>query len=102
MAESCPLGDARTRKTFSVILHALASVGQARVATAIGKSEATVSRMKDGDLQTLAALLTAIGLKPVPVENVCYRPEHLAHLQYFAAIGMKHAGQEDALFEDAE
>jgi hypothetical protein len=102
MAESCPLADARARKTYSVILQALASVGQARVATAIGKSEATVSRMKDGDLQTFAALLTTIGLKPVPVENVCYKPEHLAHLQYFASIGMRHAQSEDKLFDDAE
>ena len=48
-----------------------------------------MSRWKSDDSETCAALLTALGLKVVPAENVCYPKEHIEHLRYFAAIGMQ-------------
>lgn len=100
MAEPCLQLDPRSRKTLSVILQALASVGQKPVADAIGKSEATVSRMKDGDLQSFSLLLTTIGLKPVPIEAVCHDADYLKHLEYFAEIGMKRRAKEGLDWSD--
>jgi hypothetical protein len=87
-----PLLDARSRKTFSILLQSIARVGQIRVATALGVSEATVSRMVSNDFERIALALTAMGLKPVPVDAKCYTPEHITSLQYFAKRGM--GGQE--------
>lgn len=101
-AEYCPTLASRSRKTHAVILQALSSKGQRPVAEALGVSEATVSRMKVEDLERFAAFLTAIGLKPVPLENRCYPPQHIQHLEYFAQLGMKHVNAADLLDEDAE
>lgn len=87
MSESSATLDPRTRKTLALILQGLARHGQKPVAEALGVSEATVSRMKDADLERFARLLTAIGMKPVPVEAKCYDAAYIDHLRYFARLG---------------
>lgn len=74
MAPLSMKGNERARKNLQSILQALATVGQASVAEAIGVSESTVSRMKDGELERLAQLLAALGLKVVPEAVKCYEP----------------------------
>lgn len=64
----------RSRKIERAILHALADKGQATVGTDIGASESTVSRLKDGQIETLSKVLAACGLKVVPSEYKCIDP----------------------------
>jgi len=88
MAEVCPLDASVARKNSTAILHRLASVGQTNVAKAIGKSDAWVSRWKDDDCEICSRLLAALCLKTVPAHFKCYDPAHIAHLEYFAKIGL--------------
>lgn len=67
----------RARKNLKTILQALATVGQGPAADAIGVSESTISRMKDGDLDRLAQLLAVLGLKVVPETVKCYEPKFI-------------------------
>jgi len=77
-----PMQDARTRKTFTILLRALASVGQRATADALGVSETTISRMKsDGDLERFSRLLTVLGFKPVPVASKVVTPERAAEIE---------------------
>lgn len=89
MPEPCAIDASRSRKIQSLILQRLASRGQAHVGEAIGKSESWVSRFASEQLKSCADLLSAVGLKVVPVELRCYDPAHVDHLQYFAQLGMK-------------
>ena len=89
------------RKSHSLILRRLASVGQKNAGEAIGKSETWVSRWKDADAEIEARLLAALGLKIVPATAICYSPEGIEHLMFFARKGM--AQQPAALeWEDDE
>lgn len=98
---SAPL-DPRSRKTLAVLATRLAQVGQERAARAIGVDISTVSRMQSQQFERFALLLTALGLKPVPVESKCYAPDHVASLEYFARRGMSEntiAPDTDIFFE---
>lgn len=94
--ESVQLNE-RARKTCTVILQALTSAGQKTVADALGVSVSTVSRMaKDGEFDIMAATLTALGLKAVPVEAryVSERwlektTDRIRGLEYYAEKGMQ-------------
>lgn len=88
MPEPCAATSPLARKIASEILRRLASLGQVHVGEAIGKSETWVSRWKGDDLESCAALLAVLGLKCVPTEHVCYAPDYIDHLRYFARIGM--------------
>jgi len=92
MAESCAPNLESARKSQTAILQRLAAVSQKSAGEAIGKSETWVSRFASEQLKTCADLLAALGLKVVPVNNVCYPREHIEHLEYFAKIGMARAG----------
>lgn len=67
--------DKRSKKNFTSILQALASVGQASAARALGVSESTVSRMKESELERFALLLAVLGLKAVSGDARCYEPQ---------------------------
>jgi len=67
----------KARKYDGLILQRLASTGLRRVADAIGVSESTVSRMKDGSITQFCQMLPPLGLKLVPVEMQCYLPEDI-------------------------
>lgn len=77
MNAASPTTDERARKNLTTILQGLARVGQTSAAEAMKVSESTVSRMKDSDLERLAALLAVMGLKVVPVQFKCYRPDDI-------------------------
>lgn len=103
MAALSPEQQARARKTHSTILHALASAGQKPVADALGKSEATISRLKSEDLETFAAFLTAIGMKVVPLDAHCYPAAHYNALRTLALEALARQSDGASLkFEDDE
>jgi Bacteriophage CII protein len=62
------------RKGFAFLLQRLASVGQAPIAEALGVSEATVSRIKNDDLERVCLLIALLGGKIVPFTVKCYAP----------------------------
>lgn len=63
----------RARKSEQTVLHALAAPGRAvAIATAMGCSEATISRLKNEHLEQFCRLLAHAGLKVVPVEMQCF------------------------------
>lgn len=65
----------RARKNETLLLQRLASVGQTQLAAAIGVSESTVSRFKDGEFAKIAKLLAALGVKCVSSEYRCVDPK---------------------------
>lgn len=83
----------RSRKNLTAILKALSEVGQARVAERLGVSESTVSRMKDTEIERMAAVLSACGLKVVPEDWRDVEPELLRALSVLAARGAQHVAQ---------
>lgn len=76
--------DARSRKNLTALLKALCTAGQGATASAIGLHESTISRWKDGELEKLALFMAVVGLKVVPAEMRCYRPEEIEALQVLA------------------
>ena len=69
----------RARKAASTILRALQDPGrQGSIATAMGVSESTVSRMKNDQLDQFCLLLAHAGLKVVPMEMQCF-PQDKVH-----------------------
>ena len=89
MSDPCVANPTVARKSLTLLLQRLASVGQNDAADAIKVSETLVSRLKSDHSENFTALLAALGLKIVPSEYRCYDPEHVEHLQYFARIGMR-------------
>lgn len=79
----------RSRKNAQVVLQALAATGQNELAKSMGVHESTISRMKDGGIETYCAALAHLGLKVVPVGVECYDPEYVAALRTLANVGIK-------------
>ncbi len=91
MASLSPAIADRSRKNLTAVLRGLATVGQAKAADLLGVHESTVSRMKDGDLEKLCALLAACGLKVVPEAMQLFEPERIEALRVLARIGLDNA-----------
>lgn len=70
---------ARARKFQSQILHRLAGA-QAQVAAALGLSESTISRDKEG-FERLCAILAHLGFKVVDQSKVCVPAGEIAFLR---------------------
>ncbi len=92
----------RARKNEQALLRAVASVGQKTIAEALGVSEATVSRMKDGEFERFSRLAARCGLKLVPVEMKCYRPESIAAILTLAQERMDEIKTPDQLVWDED
>lgn len=84
---------------LSAILRRLKERGRAAsIATVMGVSEATVSRLQsDGTLEKVCAVLAHCGLKVVPVEDVTIAPEKMQALITLStdALGRMSAGEMD-------
>jgi len=78
MAESSRVVDARSRKSLTVMLQALAKVGLKAIADPLGVDISTAQRT---DWEAIAIRLTALGLKPVPVEARCVLPDDFAFMR---------------------
>lgn len=68
------------RKALAFLFQRLSSVGQAGIADALGTSEATLSRIKNNDLETLCLIVALCGGKIVPSNVRCYRPQDIQPL----------------------
>lgn len=92
----------RARKNESAILRAFARVSQTRVATLLGVSDATVSRMSEprseggrerpSKLAEIAQILAAAGLKVVAEDAEVFDVARIEALRTLARIGLDHAG----------
>ena len=89
----------RSRKNHSALLQGLSRAGQVRVASALEVSESTVSRMK-GDFQQLSKLLAACGLKVVPSEYKCAKPEMIEAALIFARAALEQTSKDNSLIWD--
>jgi hypothetical protein len=68
---------ARARKNEKIVLQRLADRGLEPVADALKVDLSTISRLKNGAISQLASTLAVLGLKVVPIEFKCYRPEDI-------------------------
>lgn len=100
MAPLCPAPDERSRKNLKAILHGLSSVGQARLAEALGVSESTVSRWKAEQAEQCARALAALGLKVVPIEMRCFDPRKIDAILQLAKSHLADIEKSDQLAWD--
>lgn len=99
MAALSPPPDERARKILQVIFQRLSSTGQSTVAQQLSVSEATVSRMKE-DMPRFAGMLSALGLKVVPVEMKCYDEATLGSILQLAQQRMAQLQTPQQLAQD--
>lgn len=78
----------RARKNEQIVLQAFAAMGQGELAKAMGVHDSTVSRMKEGGIETFAKVLAHLSLKVVPVGVECFDPEYVTALRTLAARGV--------------
>ena len=77
MNELFPIQLELSRKIERTILHALANHSQSAVASSLGVSESTISRLKDGNLETFSKVLAALDLKVAPTSYRSIDPERM-------------------------
>ena len=95
---------ARSRKIETLILQGLAPRGtQAALAVAMGVTEPDVSKIKS-QIPALAQLIAHLGLKVVPADLKCYRPEQVDFMfQLFKSQVERASSADDLLiWEDPE
>lgn len=86
-----------------MILRRLASIGQVKLAEALGVSEATISRWKSEQAEQCAKALALLGLKVVPVEFECYKPDTVDWLLQGVRLGVGAVrSRQDLADEDPE
>ena len=76
------------RRNHSLLLRCIAEVSQKRVAALIGVSETTMSDMKNDQLERIAALIAACGLKLTPVTHQTYDESYIGALKTLAFVGL--------------
>ncbi|EPH0891584.1 TPA: transcriptional regulator [Pseudomonas aeruginosa] len=81
--------DARAREFESLVLNRLLSVGQRTVADAIGVSESTVSRWKEGEIERWCKVLAHLVLQLVPEQAVVVNADYLRSLETLAELGLR-------------
>lgn len=81
--------DTRAREFESLFLQRLVSVGQKTVADAIGVSESTVSRWKEGEIERWCKVIAHLGLQLVPESAVLVNGDYLRSLETLAELGLR-------------
>ena len=76
------------QRNHSALLSGLAQVSQKRVADLIGVSEATLSSMKNDQLERFSAFAAACGLKLVATSEQTYKAEHITALKTLAQVAL--------------
>ena len=79
---------ARARRNYVVLMQALASVGNAPVALAVGVDEATISRMKPEKFEQFCQILAVLDLKVVPKAMQCFDKRDIETLLHQAKRNM--------------
>lgn len=97
-----PTAEERSRKATSLVLQRLAPDGtQRNLAQVFGVSESTVSRMKE-QIEPVMRLVAQLGLKVVPIEMKCYRPDDIEPYIQIAKQHMRKVENADHLVWDEE
>lgn len=103
MSVSLPSPSERARKSQLSVLRALQEPGRAvAIATAMGASESTVSRLKNDHLETFCLLLAHAGLKVVPSDFQCVDSKTFAAFQVLWDRAMSQTSAAKLIFEDAD
>lgn len=93
----------RARKNLATIFAGLSSVGQVKVALALGVVESTVSKMKADELEVASRVLAAAGLKVVPGSYRCVEPRKMEALLTLAGLQLDSMRERpELLWEDPE
>lgn len=92
MSEVSPDVRESARKIETQLRNALAEMSQARVADKMNVSEATVSRMKDADIEKFALFMAAINVGVLPPGHRVISDRDLMALKHIAARGLPHVG----------
>jgi hypothetical protein len=80
----------KARKSHFTFLQAVKDPGrQAAIATAMGVSETTVSRIKTEQSEQFCLLLACAGLKIVEEDKECVNPKTWRALAHIASLAMK-------------
>lgn len=91
---------ARSRKIASLILQRLSSVGQVQLAEALGSSEASISRWKTDQIEQCAKALAVLGLKVVPEDARCYKPDAIEAIFTLARMQVESADVQSLVWEE--
>ncbi|HBP0623976.1 TPA: transcriptional regulator [Pseudomonas aeruginosa] len=84
-----PRARRKAREFESLVLNRLLSVGQKTVADAIGVSESTVSRWKEGEIERWCKVLALLELQVVPMSAQCHPFEYIQALKTLAELGLQ-------------
>ncbi|MFT0137377.1 CII family transcriptional regulator [Alcanivoracaceae bacterium MT1] len=84
----------RRRGQSSLCLQRFALMGQRWIADELGCHESTISRLKDGELERFCQSLGLLGLKIVPAEYRCARPELIEAAFVFAHEGLRQISED--------
>lgn len=84
---------ARAREIEALVLKRLLSVGQKNLADALGLSESTISRWKDGDIERWCKVIALLELKLVPSNAECHPPGYIQALKTLAELGLQAEGK---------
>ena len=83
------------RRNHSLLVRGMAQVSQKRVADLIGISEGTLSTLKAEQLERLAALIAACGLKLSAVTDQTFDEAYISALKTLATVGLGHEPRHD-------
>ncbi|MHB1266421.1 MAG: hypothetical protein ACYCY2_02320 [Acidithiobacillus ferriphilus] len=93
----------KSRKAHSRVLQALGQPGkQGAIASVLGTSDSTISRLKNERLEDVLALLYAAGFKLVAADKVCIDPEALEFMRATTARALSHSETAARLWEEDE
>ena len=103
MSASSPTVSERARKSHVTVLRALQEPGrQVALATAMGVSESTVSRIKTEQLEQFCNLVAHLGLKLVPAEYRCVDEKTFGAFQILWEKAMSQTSAAKLIFEDGD
>ena len=88
------------RRNEQRVLRGMIECRQVELAELLGLSEATISRMKDGDIARFSLLLAAMDLKIVPMSARVYDPKVIAALTLLAKDNLARASPDDWLLDE--
>lgn len=86
---------AAARRNHSMLLRSISDVSQKRIAALIGVSETTMSEVKNEQLERIAALIAACGLKLSPVTHQTFDESYISALKTLASVGLGREPQRD-------
>ncbi|WP_294375864.1 hypothetical protein [Pseudacidovorax sp.] len=103
MSASSPTPAERARKGCVLVARALAEPGRAAaVATLMGLSESTVSRIRNERVDEVLLFLAHLGLKVVPSDFQCVDQKTFGAFQVLWERAMSQTSAARLIFEDAD